>query len=76
MRLTSTLLQFVLATPIVVVDITVPLRQLGAGIGEVAGKEEVVLGRDGQGIPHEGECVDCQSAGHLTRDAVGDVSLG
>jgi hypothetical protein len=40
----------------------------------VAGEEEVVLGRDGKGIAHEGCRVDDQGTGHLAGDAVWCVS--
>jgi hypothetical protein len=40
----------------------------------VAGKEEVVLGRDGEGVAHECCGVNDQGAGHLAGDAVGLIT--
>lgn len=36
----------------------------------MAGEEEVVLGRDGEGVTHEGCGVDCERSGHLSGDTV------
>ena len=47
----------------------VSLRQLGVEVDEVAGEEEVVLGRHGQGVAHEGARVDCEGG----RECAGDT---
>jgi hypothetical protein len=36
----------------------------------MAGEEEVVLGRDSEGVTHEGCGVDCERSGHLSGDTV------
>lgn len=63
----------VLATPVVPVEVAVTLGELGAGVDEVAGEEEVVAGSDGERVAHEGEGVDGEGTGHLARDAVQEV---
>jgi hypothetical protein len=55
--------------PIVIPPIA--LGQLCVEVDEVAGKEEVVLRGDGEGIAHEGGRVDCQSSCEGSRDAIG-----
>ena len=52
------------------VEVAVTLGELGAGVNEVAGEQEVVAGGDGEGVAHEGEGVDGKGTGHLARDAV------
>lgn len=53
-----------------VVEISVSLGELGGEVDRMAGEEEVVSGRDGESVAHEGSRVDGQSTSHLSRDAV------
>lgn len=62
-------LGLVFAAPVVPVHVAVALGHLCAGVNKMAGKQEVVLGGDGERVAHEGEGVDGQSARHLARDA-------
>lgn len=55
---------------VVVVEVAVALRQLGASVGKVAGKQQPVAGSDGERVAHEGEGVDDQGAGHGSGDPV------
>ena len=54
-----------LAAPVVPVDVPVALHGLRAEVHGVAGEEEVVLGRHGQGVPHERAGVHNERRGHL-----------
>jgi hypothetical protein len=36
----------------------------------MAGEEEIVLGRDSEGVTHEGCGVDCERSSHLSGDTV------
>jgi hypothetical protein len=49
-------------------QIPVSLGSLGAEVGQVAGKEKVVLGCDGEGVAHESASVDKQGSSHSTGD--------
>jgi hypothetical protein len=49
----------------------VPLRQLRRAVDHVAPEQEVVLGRDGEGVAREDGRVDGQGGRHAARDAVG-----
>lgn len=51
-----------------VVQITVSLGSLGAEVGQVAGKEKVVLRCDGEGVAHESTSIDEKGSSHGTRD--------
>ena len=46
-----------------------PLRQLRALVDEMAREQQVVLGRDGEGVAHERRAVDDEGAGHLAGDS-------
>lgn len=50
-------------------QIPVSLGSLGAEVGQVAGKEKVVLGCDGEGVAHESTSVNEKGSSHGTRDA-------
>lgn len=56
-------------TPMVPIQISVSLCELGALVDEVAHEEEVVLGRHGEGVPHERRRVDAKRKGHVARNA-------
>lgn len=51
-------------------QVAICLVQLGALIDEVATKEEVVSGRDGERVAHEYGGIDDERAGHVARDSV------
>lgn len=53
-----------------VVQKSVSLRSLSGEVDEVAAKQEIVLGRDGEGVTHEGARVDHECTGHGSRDAI------
>ena len=53
-----------------VVQKSVTLRSLSGEVDGVAAKQEVVPGRDGEGVTHESGRVDHESTGHGSRDAV------
>jgi hypothetical protein len=53
-----------------VVQVPVSLSHLSGAVDEMAGEEEVVLGRDSEGVTHEGCGVDCERSGHLSGDTV------
>lgn len=53
-----------------VIQVPISLYALRSEIDRMAGKEEVVLGRDGEGVSHECCGVDGEGAGHGTGDAV------
>jgi hypothetical protein len=68
-RLCQLLLGHVLlSAPVVVVQVSVSLSELSAGVDEVAGEEKVVSGCDSKGVSHEGTGIDDESTGHLSRD--------
>lgn len=52
-----------------VAQVPVTLRSLSGEVDKVAAEEEVVCGRDGEGVAHEGCRVDGESAGHCSGDA-------
>lgn len=52
-----------------VVHISITLRDLSGEVDDVAAEEEVVLGRDGEGVAGESGGVDNQGAGHFGGDA-------
>lgn len=54
-----------------VVDVAVPLDQLGGEVDGVAAEQEVVCRADGEGVAHEGAGVEGQGAGHAAGDTVG-----
>lgn len=56
--------------PVVPVKVAVSLRQLRALIDEVAGEEEIVLGRHGEGVAHEGRGVNAEGEGHGAGNAI------
>ena len=71
-RLSQLLLGHVLlSAPVVVVQVSVSLSELSAGVDEVAGEEKVVSGCDSKGVSHEGTGIDDESTGHLSRDPNG-----
>lgn len=53
-----------------VCQVPVSLGSLSTKVGQVASEKEVVLGRDGKGVAHEGGSVDNQGAGHRAGDTV------
>jgi len=53
-----------------VVQKSVSLRSLSGEVDGVAAKQEVVPGRDGEGVAHESGRVDHESTGHGSRDAI------
>lgn len=53
-----------------VVQVPVGLGSLGSEVCQVACEKEVVLGRDGEGVAHEGGGVDDEGAGHRAGDTV------
>lgn len=57
-----------LSAPVVVVQVSVSLGELGTSVDEVAGEEKVVFGGDSEGVSHKGTGVDDESTGHLSRD--------
>lgn len=54
-----------------VIQVPISLYGLRSEIDRMAGEEEVVLGRDGEGVAHECCGVDGEGAGHGAGDAVG-----
>lgn len=60
--------RLLLSSPVMPVQISVALSQLGTTIDEMAGKEKVVSGGDSKGVSHKGTGVDDESSGHLSRD--------
>lgn len=69
LHLLTLLEQFLLAAPLVVLQIAIALCQLRALVDEVACEEEVIGGADGEGVAHEGRGVDNESGCHFARDA-------
>lgn len=65
--------QLLLSTPVVVVQVSVTLCELGALVDEVAAKEEVVGGGNGEGVAHESRRVNDESTGHLARNPIGQM---
>lgn len=53
-----------------VIQVPISLYGLRRKVDRVAGEEEVVLGRDGEGVAHECCGVDDESAGHGAGNAV------
>lgn len=53
-----------------VAQVPVSLSHLSGAVDEMAGEEEIVLGRDSEGVTHEGCGVDCERSGHLSGDSV------
>jgi hypothetical protein len=47
------LLRRILSNILPIVQISVSLRELGGEIDDVAAEEEIVFGRDGEGVAHE-----------------------
>jgi hypothetical protein len=77
--LTQSLLRFQLQTrlpsaEVPVVEVPVSLHELRAEVDGVAAEEQVVGGRDGHGVAHEGTRVEGQGAGHAARDTIVRVS--
>lgn len=58
-----------------VVDVAVALGRLCAEVDQVATEEEVVFGRNGHSVAHEGGAVADKGGGHGTGDAVVEVSV-
>lgn len=54
-----------------VVDVAVALDELGGEVDGVAAEEEVVGGRHGERVAHEGAAVEGEGAGHAAGDAGG-----
>lgn len=54
---------------VVVVDVPVSLDELRGEVDGVAAEEEVVCGRDGQGVAHESARVEGEGARHAAGDA-------
>lgn len=54
-----------------VIQVPISLYGLRSEIDRMAGEEEVVLGRDGEGVAHECCGVDGEGAGHGPGNAVG-----
>lgn len=50
-------------------QIPVSLGSLGTEVGQMAGEEEVIFGRDGERVAHESSGVNCESASHGSGDA-------
>ena len=57
-----------LASPIVVVQVSVALRELRGAVDDVAREEEVVLGGNGKGVSRKNTRVDGKGTSHLARD--------
>lgn len=72
---TSLQIHLLFASPVVIRQVAIPLRQLGTLIDKVACEKEIVLGCNGERVSHEGGGVDAQRARHLSRDS-GMISFG
>jgi len=59
-----------LATPVMPIEIAIALCQLRALVDEMARKQQIVLRRDGERIPHERRRVNGECERHLAGDAV------
>lgn len=68
-------LHLLLATHVVVLDVSVALGELGKSVGCMAGKQQIVLWRHGERIPHEREGIDGERARHRTGDSTGGPSV-
>ena len=63
------------ASPLRPLQVAVPLGTLGALVDKMASEEQVVRGRDGERVAHEGRRVNAERKGHRGGDTMYGASL-